>query len=306
MSPNMIYKVMTGKTGRGTSKAVNLKPETKEAIRKALEILRVGVSTDIHEEVDEGFIKDEKLDGTRFEKLKNKKKRPSYIADVLLDTKVVENVNLDGHLIDDCVYIKDEPILYSYSKMRGQVSTYPLEVLDAPIRNTVDNIAVRGILMRWILMGGKKKDFYKLTYDKIFEAVGIDPADKSSGTNKRRTQIRKTIDDCLIYWKKLDFIRGYTVNRHIDIYRKSAFAFCAVHCKNSVWLNLIQTFRIIPVHLISRSFFRSFCINSFRNNSFCFDCAFRHVKIVNVRAVLRILRSSFGNNILCSGNGIHK
>ena len=210
---NMIYKVMTGKTGRGKSKEVRLNAEKKEAIRKALEILRVGVSTDIHEEVDAGFIKDEKLDGTRFERLKNKKKRPSYIADVLLDTKVVENVNFDGHLIDDCVYIKDEPILYSYSKMRGQVSTYPLEVLDAPIRNTVDNIAVRGILMRWILMGGKKKDFYKLTYDKIFEAVGIDPADKSSGTNKRRTQIRKTIDDCLIYWKKMDFIRGYTVNR---------------------------------------------------------------------------------------------
>ena len=210
---NMIYKVMTGKTGRGKSKEVRLNAEKKEAIRKALEILRVGVSTDIHEEVDAGFIKDEKLDGTRFERLKNKKKRPSYIADVLLDTKVVENVNFDGHLIDDCVYIKDEPILYSYSKMRGQVSTYPLEVLDAPIRNTVDNIAVRGILMRWILMGGKKKDFYKLTYDKIFEAVGIDPTDKSSRTNKRRTQIRKTIDDCLIYWKKIDFIRSYAVTR---------------------------------------------------------------------------------------------
>ena len=210
---NMIYKVMTGKTGRGKSKAVNLKPEKKEEIRKALQILRVGVSVDIHEEVDAGYIKDENLKGTRFERLKDKKKRPAYLDDVLLDTRVIGNVNIDGRVMDECIEIKDEPILYTYSKARNQISKYPLEVLDAPIRNSADNMAVRGILIRWILMGDKKKDFYKLAYDTIFEAVGIDPADKSSGTNKRRTQIRKTIDECLMYWKKIDFIRSYTVNR---------------------------------------------------------------------------------------------
>lgn len=210
---NMIYKVMTGKTGRGKSKEVALSSTKKESIRKALQILRVGVSVDIHEEVDAGYIKDEKLKGTRFEKLKDKKKRPAYLDDVLLDTRVIGNVNIDGHMMDEVIEIKDEPILYSYSKMRGQVSTYPLEVLNAPIRNTADNMAVRGILIRWILMGDKKKDFYKLNYEKIFEAVGISAADKSSGTNKRRTQIRKCVDDCLIYWKKIDFIRDYTVNR---------------------------------------------------------------------------------------------
>ena len=210
---NMIYKVMTGKTGRGKSKEVRLNAEKKEQLRKALQILRVGVSTDIHEEVDAGYIKDEKLKGTRFEKLKNAKKRPTYIDDVLLDTRVIGNVEIDGHMMDEVIEIKDEPILYSYSKMRGQVSTYPLEVLNAPIRNTADNMAVRGILIRWILMGDKKKDFYKLNYEKIFEAVGISAADKSSGTNKRRTQIRKCVDDCLIYWKKIKFIHNYEVTR---------------------------------------------------------------------------------------------
>ena len=210
---NMINKVMTGKTGRGKSKEVNLKPERKELLRKGLQILRVGVSMDIREEVDAGYIKDEKLKGTRFEKLKNAKKRPTYIDDVLLDTRVIGNVEIDGHMMDEVIEIKDEPILYSYSKMRGQVSTYPLEVLNAPIRNTADNMAVRGILIRWILMGEKKKDFYKLNYEKIFEAVGISAADKSSGTNKRRTQIRKTIDACLIYWKKIKFIHNYEVTR---------------------------------------------------------------------------------------------
>lgn len=210
---NMIYKVMTGKTGRGKSKEVRLNAEKKEQLRKALQILRVGVSTDIHEEVDAGYIKGEKLKGTRFEKLKNAKKRPAYIDDVLLDTRVIGNVEIDGHMMDEVIEIKDEPILYSYSKMRGQVSTYPLEVLNAPIRNTADNMAVRGILIRWILMGDKKKDFYKLNYEKIFEAVGISAADKSSGTNKRRTQIRKCVDDCLIYWKKIKFIHNYEVTR---------------------------------------------------------------------------------------------
>lgn len=210
---NMIYKVMTGKTGRGKSKEVALSSTKKESIRKALQILRVGVSVDIHEEVDAGYIKDEKLKGTRFEKLKNAKKRPAYIDDVLLDTRVIGNVEIDGHIMDEVIKIKDEPILYSYSKMRGQVSTYPLEVLNAPIRNTADNMAVRGILIRWILMGDKKKDFYKLNYEKIFEAVGISAADKSSGTNKRRTQIRKCVDDCLIYWKKIKFIHNYEVIR---------------------------------------------------------------------------------------------
>lgn len=210
---NMINKVMTGKTGRGKSKEVNLKPERKELLRKGLQILRVGVSMDIREEVDAGYIKDEKLKGTRFEKLKNAKKRPTYIDDVLLDTRVIGNVEIDGHMMDEVIEIKDEPILYSYSKMRGQVSTYPLEVLNAPIRNTADNMAVRGILIRWILMGDKKKDFYKLNYEKIFEAVGISAADKSSGTNKRRTQIRKCVDDCLIYWKKIKFIHNYEVTR---------------------------------------------------------------------------------------------
>lgn len=210
---NMIYKVMTGKTGRGKSKEVRLNAEKKEQLRKALQILRVGVSTDIHEEVDAGYIKGEKLKGTRFEKLKNAKKRPAYIDDVLLDTRVIGNVEIDGHMMDEVIEIKDEPILYSYSKMRGQVSTYPLEVLNAPIRNTADNMAVRGILIRWILMGDKKKDFYKLNYEKIFEAVGISAADKSSGTNKRRTQIRKCVDDCLIYWKKIKFIHNHEVTR---------------------------------------------------------------------------------------------
>ena len=96
------------------------------------------------------------------------------------------------------------------------------------------------------------------------------------------------------------------IYRNIDIYRKGTFPFSPVHSKDSVGFNLIKAFRIIPVHLIGGSFFSHSSILTFRNNTLGFDGTFSHVKIVNSRTIFRILRSSFCDDVLSTGNSIHK
>ena len=81
---------------------------------------------------------------------------------------------------------------------------------------------------------------------------------------------------------------------------QGTFAFCTVYCKNAVWLNLIQRFCIIPVHLICRHLCSLLFCLSIRNDSLCLNVSFAHVKVMNGRTVVCVLAYAFCKNILCT------
>lgn len=108
--------------------------------------------------------------------------------------------------------IMQEPILYGYSKITGQVLTIPAGLLDIQadgqrVKNTEQRIAIKGYLLRRIeIMNGKtaKRQSRNILFDAIYEASGVEiPNDKE------KERIRNYTFIALDYWKGQGYITGY-------------------------------------------------------------------------------------------------
>jgi len=100
----------------------------------------------------------------------------------------------------------DEPVLFRYAKMKRQVFSVPLRVLDTPPSKTNDVIVLQGYLLRIVESlrrpGTKVSDM--VLYSSIYELL-----DEKYAAKQKLLRIRARVKSILNYWIDIGYIGGY-------------------------------------------------------------------------------------------------
>ena len=130
--------------------------------------------------------------------------RSGQLASVVIDRAII-----NGNTIDNAVYIM--PIyknpLYTYAKIKNQIASVPLNLLDTKARNkTEETIAIESALIRRIEAIGHLSN--EILIDSLLEEADI-TRDKYKNFKKKRSETIKKIEDIL---------KGYVGNGYIKRY----------------------------------------------------------------------------------------
>lgn len=198
MTASTIYRAMTGMTGDD-----NVSQKSLDLIEDSIhKMMFMHVTVDMTEELlqrhitleDSSVIKGGKID--------------TYLLNI--GRVEVKYENADGEGIIVGYKLNEEPILYSYSKLTGQVLTLPSSLLDIrdksgkPVRNTEQRIAIKGYLMRRIsVMQGKTPQSYRILLTHLYEMF------PNATDRKQLKRIKDYAAVVLEFWQRQQFIKGY-------------------------------------------------------------------------------------------------
>ena len=158
--------------------------------------------------------------------------------------------------------------------------------------------------LNWLLHQKVFKVFTENSNSVVICIISFVTADFAD--NSRAEQTYNAVFNCVFMIVIVDcgfFLKlcNCGININVDCNFKGTFAFTAVNSKNAVRFNLIKRLRIVPVHLVSRSFFCLFSVLSVRNNTLCYDISCSKVKVVDCFTVLCFLAYALSNDILGTG-----
>lgn len=143
------------------------------------------------------------------EKLKEGEK--ALISRYILPVDIVI-VKANGKTVTGYKLIAQSPF-FEYAEKVHQLTEIPSIALNVPVRLTEENINIREFLIKQIAhIQGNTSWGKTYTFDKIFEEAGIDISSEKKGRDKKSQKV-KDITKMLDYWKKIKFIKGYTINR---------------------------------------------------------------------------------------------
>lgn len=106
------------------------------------------------------------------------------------------------------IKLLSEPTLFLYSKLMGQLSVFPLILLDTPTQKTERNIILQSYLIRTIDKMYRSCEGYQnwiISTDDIYATVNCENLLPNT-----MARIRKTTTDILDYWVRIEYIKGYT------------------------------------------------------------------------------------------------
>jgi len=100
----------------------------------------------------------------------------------------------------------DEPVLYKYAKIKRQIFSVPLHVLDTPPSKTNDVIVLQGYLIR-VVEGLRRTTKLPnvVLYSTLYELIGCQGAAK-----QKLQRIRTHVKSILNYWVEIGYIQGFT------------------------------------------------------------------------------------------------
>lgn len=103
----------------------------------------------------------------------------------------------------------DEPLLYKYAKMKRQIFSVPLRVLDSPPSKTNDIIVLQGYLVRVVesLRRSGNKASSEILYSTLYELLDCQDAVK-----QKLQRIRDNVKSILNYWVDIEYISGFKEN----------------------------------------------------------------------------------------------
>lgn len=175
---------------KGTSSARGTK-ELKESIEKSIKIMnsiRVVITTD--------------HDGNAMCSLPSEKKSWSGL-DAVYDRRLLEinsdtKVSINGLVSKKTYHILDEPVLYTYAKIKGQIINRPTKSLNVSnsthgLNQNKSTISLKGYLIQRIdaMEKSKKPLKNKISYSNIYE---ITKASNKIETSRARTKVKKILD----------------------------------------------------------------------------------------------------------------
>lgn len=102
--------------------------------------------------------------------------------------------------------LMDEPVLYKYAKLKRQLFSVPLKVLDSPPSKTNDVIVLQGYLMRIVetLRRPNTRQPNEIRYQTLYELLGCQDA-----TKQKLLRVRNNIKLILDYWVEIGYIKSY-------------------------------------------------------------------------------------------------
>lgn len=100
----------------------------------------------------------------------------------------------------------DEPVLYKYAKLKRQVFSVPLRVLDSPPSKTNDIIVLQGYLVRIVesLRRPGSKQSPVVLYQTLYELLDCQAAPK-----QKLQRVRDNVKTVLNYWVEIGYIAGF-------------------------------------------------------------------------------------------------
>lgn len=192
LTVDMISRTILGKDSNKPS------PQQKGAITKSLRKLR---GTSIEIDVTNEFTK----------------------RNISIDGKQIENGRIDTLLLEwdklsidtpnktnvEAYFIKAQPVLYTYAKALKQVITIPTKLLDVPLNNTEDVIALKNYLLLRIEVMKNNKN--KIKSDKILYSSIYEELEKT--TNRQLIVLRKAIHTILEFWIAEKYIKSFKIEK---------------------------------------------------------------------------------------------
>ena len=135
---------------------------------------------------------------------KEREEYPSYppfsYDEILLDFVRVSKMEVNGAVSESAIRIKTEPIMGRFANERKQIRKIDMKLLEAPISNTENQLAVKDYLIYIITYPNLTTR--KITHDMFFERVGA--ADR-----KQRQRALDAADRLLAYYKDKSLILDY-------------------------------------------------------------------------------------------------
>ena len=191
LTPEMVYRAMTGKIG--TEK---ISPQAVGAVTRSLDkSRRIMVNIDFSQEA----------------RAYNKNVKATYEGYLLECRKITVAI---GGTTKEAYRLLATPILYDYAQVSGQILTVPIGLLQTKktVRSTEEVIVIRGYLLRQI-EGMKSPSFKrsnKITFEGIYKEMDVstDTHDATAYKNKTRT-IRQHVDAILKEWVDQGYIKEY-------------------------------------------------------------------------------------------------
>ena len=109
---------------------------------------------------------------------------------------------INGKLVDQAIHFFREPPLFSYARLRGQLTTVPRKLLVSPLHRSERNSRLNLYLIRIIKAAQNGGIENRITYKTIFEKLELENPSLKSRT-------KGTIIKLFDFYKKEDLITGY-------------------------------------------------------------------------------------------------
>ena len=203
ISSSMIFQLLSGNTSDERNK---MSEETRKKILRSVEKMSTTrITVNASAEVEAGMIA-----------------KATYV-NYLIPSKRVEII-LNGQLVKDCIQLLDSLPLFDYASKKNQIASVDIKMLDAPIQNSPENIALKGYLLRRIMAISKSK-YQKnnmnnvIRYDTIYQYLKIQ-APNQNALNVKHKQIRDKVKKLLDFWKKEKLIKNYKEEKEGRVFAK--------------------------------------------------------------------------------------
>lgn len=188
----MLYHAMTGK--KNPSIVESLNDEITEKLEK---MRRIIITIDLTEENEAHYLRD-------------KNDNPIILEDVTLEGYLLPLNKVSGIVNGkrtELFQIIQNPPIYTYSKLKRQLSSIPIFLLDAPINNNSTTIPLKTYLLQRIEMMKNKNNKIKshvILYESVYSEISAADANKT-----KKMRIRNYTTKILDYLAESGYISSF-------------------------------------------------------------------------------------------------
>lgn len=202
ITPKMIFQVLSG-----NKKNVEITPTIREEILRSIDkLMNTTIEINASAEVKAGWREEDEYSGHLLpcERISQK------------------NIRLNGQEVVDCIHLFRNSPLYDYAKGINQISRTNIEMLNAPVNNTQENIMLKGYLLRQITSMKNPHSNIKpvIRYETIYEYLGLEDAD-----TKTKKRIRDRTKEILSFWIGEGLITGFEEEKEGKTFAKIKITF---------------------------------------------------------------------------------
>lgn len=195
ITPQKIFNMLAGSEDREPSIQV------REAITSALERLNE-VTVNVSDP-----------------QLKQMRHRDSNGNLYLLSVRATEGMRINRRKRNYALYLQEVPPLYDLAKNTKKLLCVDIALLDVPLENGIDNIALKGYLLRQIVIAkNTRTKGLIISYKKLYRSIGIKDSGKGMSIEEQnkihlcQMEVRKKVKKCLVFWKEQGLIRRADTN----------------------------------------------------------------------------------------------
>ena len=151
--------------------------------------------------------------------LKQSRHRDSNDNIYLLSVRATEGMRINRRKRNYALYLQEVPPLYDLAKNTKKLLCVDIALLDVPLENGIDNIALKGYLLRQIVIAkNTRTKELVISYKKLYRSIGIKDSGKGMSIEEQnkihlgQMEVRKKVKKCLEFWREQGLIHRADTN----------------------------------------------------------------------------------------------